>query len=163
MLLSCDLQNSCLRSLFDLTLETQTQNQNPHLHFSCSLLLKPILFTDVTSLQHTLSAYKLTCVFVLSDYIDSLIVVHTHFCHCHYVSCLTAVNCFMLSLQVSQQRPTMSCRCCSGCTFSQHMQLSVSCSLIKVLLNFLTSLSSVCSLHMPVYFLHFHLLMSLSS
>jgi len=157
------LQNSCLCSSFDFTLETQAQDQNSHLHFSCSLLLKLILFVDVASLQHTLSAYELTCVFVLSDYINSLIVAHTHFHCCYYVSCLTAVNCFALPLQISQQRPIMPCRRCSDCTLSQHMQLSIFCSLIKVLLNFLTSLSSVCSLHMPVYFLCFHLLMSFSS
>ncbi len=163
MLLSCGSQNTYLHLSFNLTLKTQTQNQNPYLHFSCSLLLKLILFTDVTLLQHTLSTYELTCISVLSDYIDSLVTAHTHFHHCHYVSHLTAVNCFTLFLQVFQQRLIMSHRSCSDCTSSQHMQLSVSHSLIKVLLNFPTSLSSVCFLHTPVYSLHFHLLTNLSS
>jgi len=163
ILLLCDLQNSCLHLSFNLTLKTQTQNQNSYLHFSYSLLLKFILFINVMSLQHILSAYESTCIFILLSYIDSLIAAYTHFCYCHYVSYLTAVNWFTLLLQISQQRLIMSCRYCLGCTSSQCMQLSVSYLLIKILLNFLTSLSFMCFLYTSVYLLYFYLLTSLSS
>jgi len=112
-------------------------------HSSCSLLLKPIPFAGVAPPQHTLPAYELTCASVLSGYIDSLIAAHTRSRRCHYVPRPTAVNCFALPLQVSQQGPTMPRRRCPGCTPSQRMQLGVSRPLIKVLLNFPTPLSPV--------------------
>ena len=102
MLFPCGSPDSCLRSPFDPTLETWGRQQNPCLHSSRSLLLKPIPFTGGTPPLHTLPAYEPTCASVLSGHIGSLVATQTRSRRCHYVPRPTAVDCFALPQPVSQ-------------------------------------------------------------